>query len=226
MDDTLLDYTTSGRKCWQELFLEYAPRFGVTVEQLSTVHQQVSNLYWSDPERHRLGRLDLKIARRKVLRLVMEKLGSNQQALGDEMADAFTFRREPLIAPFPGTIESLQKLQQGGIRMGLLTNGNSEFQRGKIQRFDLARYFESIVIESEFGAGKPDQRVFRAALEQMDALPTQAWMIGDDLMRDIQPAQLLGMGTVWVDIENSGLPGSSPIVPMLTVHAVADLVEG
>ena len=110
--------------------------------------------------------------------------------------------------------------------MGLLTNGNSEFQRGKIQRFDLARYFESIVIESEFGAGKPDQRVFRAALEQMDALPTQAWMIGDDLMRDIQPAQLLGMGTVWVDIENSGLPASSPIVPMLTVHAVADLVEG
>jgi len=51
-------------------------------------------------------------------------------------------------------------------------------------------------------------------------------MIGDDLMRDIQPAQLLGMGTVWVDIENSGLPASSPIVPMLTVHAVADLVEG
>jgi len=36
--------------------------------------------------------------------------------------------------------------------MGLLTNGNSEFQRSKIQRFYLARYFESILIESEIPA--------------------------------------------------------------------------
>jgi putative hydrolase of the HAD superfamily len=225
LDDTLLDYTESGRTCWQELFLEYAPRFGVTVEQLTRAHQVVSSWYWSDAERHRLGRLNLRVARRQVLQLVVEKLGSDRQALGEEMADAFTLRRELLFAPFPGIIETLQELQRRGIRMGLLTNGNSEFQRSKIQRFDLARYFESILIESEFGAGKPNQRVFLAALEQMGALPAQAWMIGDDLMRDIQPARQLGLGTVWVDIENGGLPAGSPIVPMLTVHSVTDLIQ-
>ena len=225
LDDTLLDYTASGRKCWQELFLEYAPRFGVPVEQLASAHQEVSDWYWSDAERHQLGRLDLRIARRKVLRLVVEKLGRDRPALGDEMADAFTLRRELLFAPFPGTIETLQELQRGGIRMGLLTNGNSEFQRSKIRRFYLARYFESILIESEFGAGKPDRRVFLAALEQLGATPAQTWMVGDDLMRDILPAQQLGLGTVWVDIENGGLPASSSIVPMLTVHSVADLIS-
>jgi putative hydrolase of the HAD superfamily len=225
LDDTLLDYTASGQKCWRELFLEFAPRFGVPVEQLASAHQQVSGWYWSDEERHRLGRLDLKGARRQVLGLVVEKLGSDRQALGDEMADAFTLRRELLFAPFPGTIETLQELQRRGIRMGLLTNGESEFQRRKIRRFELEQYFECIFIESEFGAGKPDERVFLAALEHMGTLAAQTWMVGDDLMRDIQPARQLGLGTVWVDNENGNLPAGSPIVPMLTVHSVADLVR-
>lgn len=224
LDDTLLDYSASGRQCWQELFLEYAPRFGVSVEQLSNAHQKVSGWYWSDAERHRLGRLDLRTARRQVLRLVVKELCSDRQALGDEIADAFTLRRELLFSPFPRTIETLQELQRSGIRMGLLTNGNSEFQRGKIQRFDLGRYFDSIVIESEFGAGKPDARVFLAALDQIGAMPVQAWMIGDDLVRDIRPAQQLGLGTVWVDNEKGGLPAGSPVEPMLMVHSVADLV--
>jgi putative hydrolase of the HAD superfamily len=224
LDDTLLDYSDSGRRCWQELFLEYAPRFGVAVEQLSTAHQQISSWYWSDPERHRTGRLDLKTARRRVLRLTLEKLGVDNHALGDEMADAFTLRREELFAPLPGVIETLQEFQRRGIHMGLVTNGNGEFQRNKIRRFDLARYFEVIIIEGEFGAGKPDRSVFVAALAQLGALPEQAWMVGDDLARDIQPAQELGLGTVWVDFDNGGLPADSLVIPKRIVHSVADLI--
>ena len=224
MDDTLLDYSGSGHQCWQELFLEYAPRFDVSFEQLATAHQVVSNAYWSDAERHRAGRLDLKSARRQVLRLTLEELGLNCFGLGDEMADAFTLRREPLICPFPGAIETLEELHCRGIRMGLVTNGNGEFQRNKIHRFDLNQYFETIIIEGEFGVGKPDRRVFLSALQQLGAMPAQTWMIGDDLVRDLQPAQQLGLGTVWVDVENTGLPTSSPIVPMLTVHSVAGLI--
>jgi len=224
LDDTLLDYTASGRQCWQELYIEYAPRFGVSVERLADVLQQASGWYWSDAERHRSGRLDLKTSRRQVLRLTLEKLGSDRFALGDEMADAFTLRREPRICPFPGAIETLQELQQRGIRMGLLTNGSGEFQRDKIQRFNLSGYFETIIIEGDFGAGKPDRSVFLSALEQLGALPAQAWMVGDDLRRDIQPAQELGLGTVWVDLEGAGLPANSQIVPMRTVRCVTDLI--
>ena len=226
LDDTLLDYSASGRQCWQELFREFAPQFGISEARLASAHQQVSDWYWSDLERHRSGRMDLKAARRQVLRLTLEKLGSERLALGDEMADAFTLRREPLIRPFAGAIETLQELQRRGIRMGLVTNGNPEFQRNKIDRFDLTRYFEAILIEGEFGVGKPDLRVFRAALDQLGTRPAHTWMVGDDLLRDLQPARQLGLGTVWVDIENGGLPAGSPIVPMLTVQSVAELILG
>jgi len=70
----------------------------------------------------------------------------------------------------------------------------------------------------------PDRSVFLSALEQLGALPAQTWMVGDDLARDLQPAQELGLGTVWVDFENGGLPIDSPIVPMRIVCSVADLI--
>jgi putative hydrolase of the HAD superfamily len=224
LDDTLLDYSASGRRCWQELFLEYAPRFRVTVEQLASAHQQTSSWYWSDPERHRAGRLDLKSARRQVLQLMLQKLGIEAPALGDEMADTFTARREEMFAPFPGAIETLQEFKRRGIRMGLITNGNGEFQRNKIRRFDLNRFFEAVIIEGEFGMGKPDRSVFIAAMELLGASPAQAWMVGDDLARDIQPAQELGLGTVWVDFENAGLPAGGPIAPMRTVRSITELL--
>jgi putative hydrolase of the HAD superfamily len=226
LDDTLLDYTASGRRCWQALFQEYAARFGVEVEQLSAAQHQVANWYWSDLERHRTGRLDLKSSRRQIMRLTLERLGIENQALGNELADAFTIQREETVAPFPGAIERLQELHLRGICMGLVTNGSGEFQRSKIRRFELARFFKSIIIEGEFGAGKPDHRVFRSALEQIGALPAQTGMVGDDLIRDIQPAQELGLGTVWVDFEGVGLPAVSPVKPMRIVRSIAELAQG
>lgn len=223
LDDTILDYSLSGRLCWEELFREYAPRFGVETDRLRDALRRSSDWYWSDPERHRLGRLDLKSARREILRLTLASLNVDCPAMGDDMADTFTVRREEGIRPFAGAVETLQELQQHGIRMGLLTNGSAAFQRSKICRFDLARYFETIIIEGEFGAGKPDRRVFISALESLGASPSQSWMVGDDLGRDIQPAGELGLGTVWVDSGRRGLPGDLPVAPARVVQAIAEL---
>ena len=48
--------------------------------------------------------------------------------------------------------------------LGLVTNGAAAPQRAKIDRFDLARFFDVIVVEGEAGFGKPDRRVFERAL--------------------------------------------------------------
>jgi len=97
--------------------------------------------------------------------------------------------------------------------MGLITNGKSEFQRAKICRFELEQYFDFVVIEGEFGAGKPDPRVFRYGLERFGASPAQVWMIGDDLEYDMRPAQVLGMDTVWVNHAKIDLPAIALLRP-------------
>ena len=223
LDDTILDYTASGRRCWQELCHSYGPRLGLDPEQLLAALQQTSHWYWSDPERHRLGRMNLKSARRQMLRLTLDRLGLDCQDPGQEMADAFTVQREEVVSPFPGAIAALQDFREQGVKMALITNGASESQRNKIQRFGLAGYFEVIVIEGEFGVGKPDLSVFRHALDRLGAAPRLAWMVGDDLERDIQPAQQLGLWTVWVDNDGSGLRAGSPVRPDEWISSLAEL---
>jgi FMN phosphatase YigB (HAD superfamily) len=66
----------------------------------------------------------------------------------------------------------------------------------------------------------------RYALKQLGASPTQAWMVGDNLRLDIQPAYELGMNTVWVDYDKKGLPADSPIVPALIINSLTELLEG
>ena len=73
------------------------------------------------------------------------------------MADRYTAIRDEAVRPFPGAIDTLRRLKEAGIRLGLITNGGTEMQRGKIERFDLGGFFEHIQIEGELGVGKPEE---------------------------------------------------------------------
>jgi putative hydrolase of the HAD superfamily len=226
LDDTILDYTSTGIHCWESLCTSYAHRLGdVSPKELLIALDQSRRWFWSDAERHRRGRLDLKGARREIVARTLGQLRIEKRRIGDELADSFTAMREEMVHPFPGALETLRILQSKGIRMGLITNGRSEFQRGKIHRFDLEQFFELVLIESEFGVGKPDPRVFRFGLEQLGASAHQAWMIGDDLELDIRPAQELGMDTVWVDRAGAPTASDEAVMPTHTIRSLADLLE-
>ena len=124
---------------------------------------------------------------------------------------------------FPGAIDTMQYFRDQGVRLGLVTNGGSEMQRGKLERFGLEPYFDHMVIEEEFGVGKPDERVFRHMLEQFDVSAGDTWMVGDDLQRDISGAQALGLFTIWVDWRGNGLAESSPVRPDRIIRSIAEL---
>jgi putative hydrolase of the HAD superfamily len=223
LDDTILDYTASGERCWQNICASFAPRLdNISPDQLRAAIQKSGNWFWADPERHRTWRLNLQGGRRLVLARAFSQLQIDNPKISEEIADSFTTLREKMIQPFPGSVETLQKLQS--IHMGLITNGNTEFQRAKIRRFELEQYFDFILIEGEFGVGKPDKRVFKHGLEKFNVPPEQVWMIGDDLEFDMRPAQALGMGTVWVNHANESLPADGSIQPTHTICSLAELL--
>jgi len=100
----------------------------------------------------------------------------------------------------------LEALRTRGLPLALVTNGDALQQRDKIQRHDLARYFGAIVIEGEFGCGKPQERVYREALRQLGVGPHGVWMVGDNVEWDVVAPQRLGFTGVWIDREGAGLP--------------------
>lgn len=128
------------------------------------------------------------------------------------------------MALFPRAIETIEHFRSAGVRTALITNGGASGQRGKVERFALAPYFDCVVIEGEFGVGKPDERVFQHALAAVGCDPSSAWMVGDNLVADIETPHRLGMHTVWVDADARGLPASAAVRPHRTVGSIAELV--
>jgi putative hydrolase of the HAD superfamily len=150
-------------------------------------------------------------------------VGGPETAL--EIADAFRAMLGGFLQPFPGAIDALDGLRASGVQLALLTNGGAEWQRSKIQQFELARHFDCILIEGECGFGKPDERIYRLALDALSAEPIATWMVGDNLEWDIAGAQRLGIHGVWVDPRGKGLPPTATVRPDRIIACIAELLS-
>ncbi len=87
LDDTILNFSAIGDKCWENLCISFAPRLGhIGPDGLLTAINQNRDWFWSDPDRHRQGRLDMTNARRRIVRVAFEQLELNDYVIGDELA--------------------------------------------------------------------------------------------------------------------------------------------
>jgi putative hydrolase of the HAD superfamily len=225
LDDTIVAYEAAAEGCWQEACARYASAIGnPPLQELCAAIQRQSDWFWSDEERFRQGRLHLEEARRQVVSGALEALGTPNPEAARAIATYRTELHEQRIAPFPGAIAVLQQLHTARIRLGLVTNGASDKQRAKINRHQLAAFFDCIVVEGEFGCGKPDTRVFQHALCVLHATPANTWMVGDNLRHDIAPAQSLGITGIWHDFRNKGVPPNPACTPNRIIRTLTELL--
>jgi putative hydrolase of the HAD superfamily len=223
LDDTILDYSGRAEACWTESCTAVAGPAGVDPEALDRTLVEIRRWFWADPERHRLERTDMVGAWAKIAALGLQRLGTPADGLARQIAEDFAARRCSAERLFPEALATLDWMQERGIPLGLVTNGDARMQRGKIARHGLERFFRVVVIEGEFGCGKPDQRVYRHALAALGVPAHGVWMVGDRLDWDVEGAQKVGLGGIWIDRPRAGLPPDACCRPDRIVHALAEL---
>ncbi len=224
LDDTVIDYGGSTVPSWRavcEWAVSQAPE--LRADALYSAIDRVRRWYWSDPERHRQGRADLRAASRRIVQQALDELGCERVGLAPAIAERYRDLRDESVHLLPGAVDALEQLRGRGVRLGLVTNGTAADQRAKIERFDLARHFDHILIEGEFGCGKPDLRVYRAAMDALAARPEDTWFVGDNLEWDVAAPQRLGLWGIWVDRARAGLPTGTTVQPDRIVRALAEL---
>lgn len=225
LDDTIIAFSPSAEPCWREACERHAPRLpGVDPAALFEQIRAAAEAFWRDPVRDDRGRLDLVWARRSIVSSAVQELGADSPPVAEELADDYARMREESVELFPGARDALLALRAAGIPLGLVTNGSSEGQRAKLERFRLEALFDSVHIEGEHGAGKPDASIFHAALSGIGVSAAEAWMVGDNLARDIAGAQGIGVHGVWCDWAGKGLPDDSPVRPDRIVCGVHELL--
>ena len=223
MDGTILDWQTGMEESWLAACRTHGPGTH-TPEQLHDAIRTRRTWFWDDPERAYRGRMDLDTASREIVRLAFSDLGRADDARAHSLADDYRAMRTLAIAPYPGAIDTLEAIRARGIPMALLTNGEARNQRRSVEQHALEQYFDCIVIEGEFGAGKPDERVFRHALAATNCEPDRAWMIGDNFDADIVTPHRLGMYTWWIDEAGAGIPPNAPVQPHRIVTSIIELL--
>lgn len=224
LDDTLLDYSGGVEESWRRAVLATDPGAALEAEVLVAALARARLLFWEDPGRHRLERTNMPRAWHRIAAQALESLGIPDDARAGAIARHFAGHRRETMRLFPEARETLERLRARGIPLGLVTNGDAVQQRDKIERHGLARHFDTIVIEGEFGVGKPDSAVYRQALRALGAAPTEAWMVGDHLVFDVDAPQQLGLRGVWMDRGGRGLPADSAVRPHRIIRSLDELI--
>ncbi|MEO0867118.1 MAG: HAD family hydrolase [Cyanobacteria bacterium J06642_11] len=98
---------------------------------------------------------------------------------------------------YQDTISSLQRWQELGIPLGVISNFDSRIY-SVLDALDLTQYFQSITISTEAGAAKPDPLIFTTALQKHGCRPMDAWHVGDSRKDDLQGAKAAGLKSIWL----------------------------
>lgn len=228
LDDTLISAHLHPRETWKRaiLSLDAWPE-SLDVDGSAAEIHRAARWFWSDPARHKEGRMDIRLARRRILHQAFEALGHpTDDPIVEPLGERFTALRTAETALFPDALDTLVGLRQRGVRLGLITNGNAREQRSKIDRFDLEGYFDHIQIEGEMGFGKPEEQAYAHALSRLGTSVDETWIVGDNLEWEVVVPQRLGFHAIWRDPVGHGLPEDATACPDRIVSRLIELLDG
>jgi HAD superfamily hydrolase (TIGR01549 family) len=137
-------------------------------------------------------------------------------------AARYDHRLERLYAGVPDLLATLS----GSFRLGVIANQSLGTEQ-RMREYGIRDFFTVVASSAELKMAKPDEAIFRWALDRAGCAAADALMVGDRLDNDIAPARRLGMRTVRVrqGIARSQQPRTVEETPDCTIDAIADLAQ-
>jgi putative hydrolase of the HAD superfamily len=92
----------------------------------------------------------------------------------------------------------LKQLRHRGLKLGIISNGWTEFQLRTLDAIGLTNAVDLIFISEAEGLRKPDQRLFERAADRLGCAVSECLFVGDNPLADIDSAGRSGMQTAWI----------------------------
>ncbi|MNW48914.1 Pyrimidine 5'-nucleotidase YjjG [compost metagenome] len=127
------------------------------------------------------------------------------------------------------SLETLEACKSHGYKLGIITNGYSHLQHRKIDLLELRHFFDEITVSGDLGIKKPDERIYRTALERLDVSAEEAIIVGDHPVNDIWGAAQVGIRGVWLHRNHKwsdDLQGGKPWNEINELNELLPLIRG
>lgn len=122
---------------------------------------------------------------------------------------------------YPGTKEMLSYLKEAGKKVYLLSNAQRIFTEYELRCIDIFKYFDAVLISSDYKTKKPDKRFFDALIEKEQLDSRKTIYIGNDSKNDIEGARQVDFATFYVKSDISPANDSAPMAD----YSVDDFTE-
>lgn len=99
--------------------------------------------------------------------------------------------------PFQNMHELLQRLTQQNIKIGIITNGFTDFQINNLRALNIHTYTNTILVSEAEGLKKPHPEIFERALQKLDVKATECLYVGDHPENDVLGSERVGIVGVW-----------------------------
>jgi HAD superfamily hydrolase (TIGR01549 family) len=135
-----------------------------------------------------------------VFQTVMQKLSLMEidQEIYHELADLYHYYEEQEWIPLENTRETLETLSKiKAIKMAVLSNHpHHKTIENVLKKYNLLRYFDTVVTSAEFGKRKPDTEIFYYTIKKMGLSQPNSCLICGDESADIVGGHRAGLKTI------------------------------
>jgi HAD superfamily hydrolase (TIGR01662 family) len=161
-----------------------------------------------------------------VIKAILFDLGDTlitEESVGDKHTSDVNLEKVPYAD------EVLQALR-GKYKLAVVTNTSTSKEKDirlALRKIGLEGYFDSIVTSVDVGHQKPDEEIFRKALERLRVKANETVMIGNRIKTDILGANKLGITSVYFKWNDRYLEDiTSPLEkPAYTISSLKELLQ-
>ena len=129
-------------------------------------------------------------------RIITDHGGKDSVMLAENCASVFRAAGRYQLQLYDGVLPVLRELQKN-YRFAAVSDGQKIWALPELASVGAAEFFPEVIVSSDFGFRKPDQRMYQMAMDKLGVKPSEVIFVGNDMLRDIYGAHEAGMKTVF-----------------------------
>lgn len=192
LDDTLLDHKSAERNALGDIHSHYRCFSDTDFEDLVDTYHKINSRQW---KLYSEGSIDRQRLQENRFTQTLEGLGIDpglQEEVGREYMSSYRDHWN-WVEGAESAFEAIRSRYQ----VGILTNGFSETQQAKFDRFNLYDRAKHLVISEDVGHLKPHPKIFKHATSLTGYQPEEILYIGDSYNSDVKGGTGFGWKVAW-----------------------------